>query len=308
MLNGSMCFHLETHIWITAFHFDPFIQDVSDSSEILHGDVQVTLIHHRIPSLVHSCGLHASQDFLKKPLPCSRHRDRQKSLAMTPCAVTVLKRRLLELYKACPTEHTKSCNSWSVPHPASLDSAPDSLDCWTKLDGPEWMSEWMLNVKKHQGHPLLSFQQHGDKPWVCHLRCDFQIFWFCISIKEVVFRHDKNLDKRISMDISIVYGIRYLYHDNRFKKMTEKTGEPARTWHNSNVSCYLPRDSPHRFGLVFRLCRSAQTRPFGGPWCWGRCNPAWLYPQPGPHKKRNRTWCRITPILGWSPKRLIHQH
>ena len=42
--------------------------------------------------------------------------------------------------------------------------------------------------------------------------------------------------------------------------MTEKTGEPARTWHNSNVSCYLPRDSPHRFGARFSACVDLRKR------------------------------------------------
>ena len=165
MLNGSMCFHLETHIWITAFHFDPFIQDVSDSSEILHGDVQVTLIHHRIPSLVHSCGLHASQD-------------RQKTL-----------RSLKPSHRI-----TGACWSCTKRVPRNIPKVAIVEACHTRLHWIQHLILWTVGpkrcprldvrmdvkCKKHQGHPTAELptawrQALSLPPSVRFL----QIFWFC---------------------------------------------------------------------------------------------------------------------------------
>lgn len=171
MLNGSMCFHLETHIWITAFHFDPFIQDVS-----MIRDTSWWCSSNSHPS---SHSIPCSQLWS----PCLT--GSTKNLAMTPWP------------KAASSHHrhrlTGACWSCTKRVPRNVPKVAIVEACHTRLHWIQHLILWTVGpkrcprldvrmdvkCKKHQGHPPLSFQQHGDKPWVCHLGCDFQIFWFC---------------------------------------------------------------------------------------------------------------------------------
>ena len=140
------------------------------------------------------------------------------------------------------------------------------------------MSEWMLNVKNIRVIHRWASNSMATSLEFATLGAIFKSS-DSAKIKEVVFRHDKtwiNGYQWISVSVYSTYIM--IIVSKKWLKKLENLPEHDIIATSPATSLEIPLIVS---GLVFRLCRSAQTRPFGGPWCWGRCNPAWLYPQPG---------------------------